>query len=190
MFKKVGDGFLLDALCADVYAYSFYFRNQVAPKSWIDKIRSPIHARVTSLLQQLHFDANNFLCVMDNLYISPKFATVALNGSGKILIIHGFLGPNRGIPKCIVKEAVTKKGYIIRAKNKVKSARPIGGSKCEYHIEISFYNSKPVYFISNSCKKVEWIKKNRKLWHREKWKNSNALFFRLSLVSILPGFRN
>ena len=26
-FKKVGDGFLVDALCADGYTYSFYFRN-------------------------------------------------------------------------------------------------------------------------------------------------------------------
>ena len=32
-FKKVGDGFLLDALCSDGYTYSFYFRNQPAPQS-------------------------------------------------------------------------------------------------------------------------------------------------------------
>ena len=37
-FKKVGDGFLVYALCADGYTYSFYFRNQVAPQFWTDKI--------------------------------------------------------------------------------------------------------------------------------------------------------
>ena len=47
---------------------------------------------------------------------------------------------------------------------------------------MSFYNSKPVYFISDACMKVEWIKKNRKLWHKEKGKKFNAPFVRLIRV--------
>ena len=35
-YKKVGDGFLVDYLCAEGYTYSCYFRNQLAPIKWID----------------------------------------------------------------------------------------------------------------------------------------------------------
>lgn len=176
-FKKVGDGVLLDAICADAYTYSFYFRNQAATKSWTDKSLSLLHIRVMSLLRQLHFDAKNFICGMDNLYISPKFAKVTLDESGKRVMIHVVCRPSRGIPKCIVQDAVTKIEEIIRAKNTVKSIRLIGDSKCKNLVAMSFYDSKLVYFISNACKKVKWIKKNRKLWHKDKGEKSTRHFF-------------
>lgn len=31
-YKRVGDGFLVDALCSDGYTFTWYFRNQVSPK--------------------------------------------------------------------------------------------------------------------------------------------------------------
>ena len=75
----------------------------------MDKSLSPLHAKVVSILQQLPFDANNFVCGIDNLYISPKFSKVVLNESGKRLMIHGLCRPSQCIPKCIVQDAVTKK---------------------------------------------------------------------------------
>ena len=47
---------------------------------------------------------------------------------------------------------------------------------------MSFYDSKPVYFISNACKSVQWIKKARNLWHKEKGKKVEVPFYRLSTV--------
>ena len=35
-YKKVGDGFLVDSLCAEGYTYLWYFRNQLAPRKCID----------------------------------------------------------------------------------------------------------------------------------------------------------
>ena len=76
---------------------------------FIDKSISPLHARVMSFLQKLPFDVNKFVCGIDNLYISPKFAKVLLNESGKRVMIHGVCRPILGIPKCIFQDSVTKK---------------------------------------------------------------------------------
>ena len=48
---------------------------------------------------------------------------------------------------------------------------------------MSFYDSKPVYFISNACKSVQWIKKARKLWHQEEGKKVEVPFYRLIIVN-------
>ena len=135
---------MIDALYADGYTYSFYFRNQAAPKSWTKKGLSSLHSRFMSLIQQLLFETNNYIYGMDNLCISPKFAKVTLNENGKRIMIHGVCCPSRGIPKCIVQDAVTKKDDILRYNNTVKSTKLIGDSKCEDLVEMSFYDSKPV----------------------------------------------
>ena len=181
-FKKVGDGFLLDALCSDGYTYNFYFRNQPAPQKWIDKGLSPLHARVMSLVQQLPDETKNYICGMDNLYISPKFANVILNQSGKRVMIHGVCRPSRGIPNCIIQETATKKEDIIKSKGTVKCAILTGDPSCKDFVAVSFYDSKPVYFISTACNNVKWVKKQRKLWHQEKGKKVTVPFFRLNIV--------
>ena len=98
---------MVDALCADGYTYSFYFRNQVAPKFWTDKKLSPLHSRVMALLLQL--PDKHYKCGMDNLFMSPKFAKIAKNDTGKDIMIHGVCRPSRGIPNCILQTTVTKK---------------------------------------------------------------------------------
>ncbi len=101
-YKRVGDGFLVDALCADGYTYTWYFCNQLAPKHWIDKGLSPLHSRVMSIFQQLPQNTENYKCGMDNLFMLPKFAKAAFNLSGKKVMIHGVCRPSRCVPKCIV----------------------------------------------------------------------------------------
>ena len=70
-FKKEGDGFQCDSLCTDGYTYTFYFRNQPAPKKYLDDGLSPLHARCMIILDQVR--KNNLKIGMDNLYISAKF---------------------------------------------------------------------------------------------------------------------
>ena len=82
-YKKVGDVFLVDALCAEGYTYSWYFRNQLAPRKWIDYGLLPMHGRVMSLFEQIPEKTGDYICGMDNLYNSSKFAKKALNESGK-----------------------------------------------------------------------------------------------------------
>ena len=116
----MGDGLFLGALCADGYTYIFYFRNQAAPKSWTEKGLSPLHAQVMGLIGQLPDDTRNYVCSMDNLYISPNFANVMLNQSGRRVMIHGVCRPSRGILKCIVQDTVTKKQDVLCSKGTFK----------------------------------------------------------------------
>ena len=100
--KRVGDDFLVDEVCADGYTYTWYFCNQLAPKHWINEGLSPLYSRVMSLSQQLPQNTENYKCVMDNLFMSLKFAKAAFNLSGKRVMIHGVCRPSRCVPKCIV----------------------------------------------------------------------------------------
>ena len=88
-YKKVGDGFLVDDMCAEGYKYSWYFRNQLAPRKWIDYGVSPLHGRVMSLFEQLTKKTGNCICGIYNLFNSPKFAKKALNESEKGVMTHG-----------------------------------------------------------------------------------------------------
>ena len=56
-FKNEGDGFRCEAVCADGYTFTVYFRNIPAPNELLDKYLSPLHARVISMLEQLE-DSN------------------------------------------------------------------------------------------------------------------------------------
>ena len=108
-YKKGGDGFLVDALCAEGYTYSWYFRNQLAPRKWIGYGLSPLHGRVMSLFDQPPEKIGNYICGTDNLFNSPNFSKQALNESGKDVMTHGMCQQCQGIPKCIVQDTVTKK---------------------------------------------------------------------------------
>jgi hypothetical protein len=164
-FKRAGDGFLVDALCADGYCYSFYFRNQPPPAKWIHKNLSPLHARVMALYEQLPSGSKNYSCKMDNLFMSARFAQVAKVQTN--VMIHGVTRLNkRGIPKCVEQKKETSKSAIESARGTLKVARLVGNPKCEL-VAACLYDVKPVYLLSSSCEKVEWIRKERKLWHKE-----------------------
>ena len=57
-----------------------------------------------------------------------------------------------------------------------------GDSKCDGLVELLFYDSKPVYFISNACENIRWKQKNQRLWHKEMGGGVNAPFYHLNLV--------
>ena len=104
--------------------------------------------------------------------INKIFANVCYNGSGRNVMIHGVYRVSRGIPKSIIQEKVTRKYDILREKGKVKVAVLKYDNQCKDLVALSFYDSKPVYFISMACQKIHWIKKTRKLWHKDlgkKW---------------------
>lgn len=72
------------------------------------------------------------------------------------------------MPRCIVQDTVTKKEVILRSKGDDKCATLVGDPEYNDLVAISCYDFKPVYFFSNPCKKVEWMKKDRKLYHKIK----------------------
>ena len=44
-YKKEGDGFQCDAICADGYTFSVYFRDVASPQQLPDNGLCPLHAR-------------------------------------------------------------------------------------------------------------------------------------------------
>ena len=108
-----------------------------------------------SLFKQLPNGTKCYICVMENLYMSPKFAKKCFTDTGKEVMIHGVCRPSRGIPKCIQQTEVTKKEEVLKSKNTVKAAELVGDSNCPHLISLSFYDSKPVYFVSNACTKLK-----------------------------------
>ena len=99
----------MDALCAEGYTYTWYFRNQLATRKWIYYGLSPLYGLVMVLFEKLSEKIGNYICGMDNLFNSPKFAKQALNESGNDVMTHSVFRHSRGIPKFIVQDVVTKK---------------------------------------------------------------------------------
>ena len=91
---------------------------------------------------------------MDNLYMSAKFAKVAMIDSEKNVLIHGVTRASRGIPPCITQEAVTKKEDLLRTRCTMEAAVLTGDSDCPGLVATSLYDSKPVYLLSNACTSV------------------------------------
>ncbi len=79
-------------------------------------------------------------------------------------------------------EGYNMKAEILRSKGAVEAAVLMNDSKCKGLIALSFYDSKPVYFISNACETIQWIKKSRKLYHKDKGEKVNVPFYRLNIV--------
>ena len=64
-YKKEGDGFQCDAFCQDGYTFTFYFRNQPAPKKYLDQGLSPLHSRAMAMFDYIRDEHHQ--CRMDNL---------------------------------------------------------------------------------------------------------------------------
>ena len=118
-----------------------------------------------SFLEQLPKSSANYQCDMDNLFTSAKFANVCYNGSGRKVMIHGACQQSQGIPKSIIQEVVTRKD-VLREKRKVKVALLRNDTNCKNLVALSFYDNKPVYFISMACENVMWLQKTEALAQR------------------------
>ena len=57
-------------------------------------------------------------------------------------------GVNRGKPKSTIEEKVIRKYKILQEKRKVRVAVLKNDNQCKETIALSFYDSKPVYFIT------------------------------------------
>ena len=71
-YKAEGDVLQCDAICDDGYTFTFYFRNQPAPKKYLDDGFSPLHARIMTLFDCFIDEYHQVR--FDNLYMAAKFA--------------------------------------------------------------------------------------------------------------------
>ena len=178
-YKKAGDGFQCDSICSNGYTISFFFRHQLAPKKYIDKGFSPLHSRIMFMFDQLK--NKNHSIFMDNLYMSASFARNAMMSDNRVKI-HGVTRTDkRGLPKCIMQTEVQNEGIADEMRNTVKLAVLEGDSKVQDLIAISFYDSKPVYFLSTVIPDVKWTVVSKKVF-------SQNLHRKVSLPILRPNF--
>ena len=70
---------------------------------------------------------------------------------------------HRGIPKCIKQSTVTKKNELEKVRGTLKVAHLKGDDKIRGLVALSLYDSKLFHMMSNTCDKVEWTQKSRKI---------------------------
>ena len=178
-YKKTGDGFQCDSICSNGYTITFFFRHQPAPKKYIEKGYSPLHSRIMFMFDQLKNKHHSIF--MDNLYMSATFARNAFISDNKIKI-HGVTRTDkRGLPKCIMQIEVQNEKIADELRNTVKVAVLEGDSKVQDLIAISFYDSKPVYFLSTVIPDVKWSLVSKKIF-------SQSLHRKVLLPFLRPNF--
>jgi hypothetical protein len=178
-YKNEGDGFQCDALCDEGYTYSFYFRNDPAPKKYTKMGLSPLHARVMALFDTMK--DKNHRVAMDNLYMSAKFARAAYNHPNQVLIAGVTRKGMCGLPKAVIQEEVSTPSAQVHVRGTVKAAVLKGDPNCPSLIATSVYDTKPVHFLSMSAEGIEWVVKERMVFNIDTQQMEGIKFLHLNV---------
>mmetsp|Transcript_25091 Transcript_25091/g.54722 ORF Transcript_25091/g.54722 Transcript_25091/m.54722 type:complete len:1026 (-) Transcript_25091:83-3160(-) len=178
-YKKEGDGFQCDAIAENGYTWTFYFRNQPAPKKYTDMGMSPLHARVLFLFDQLKSEYHS--CGLDNLYNSAKFCKFAYLSKNKVKVFGVARKSGRGVPSIVKQDEVTSKEAKIQVRGTVKAAVLEGDPACPNLLCSSVYDTKPVHFFSMAAKELKWIVKEKWVWSKQVASMVKMKFLRLSV---------
>ena len=174
--KTAGDGFQCDSICNDGYTYSFYFRHQPPPEKYIKQGLSPLHSRVLFLYDQLK--SKHHCLWMDNLYMSAQFAKRSINSKNKVKV-HGVARNHmKGVPKIIQQQEMQNETQALSVKGTVKVAVLKNDPDMKDLVAISYYDSKPVYFLTTVLKNVTWATLTKKVYNPQTSKMYHMKFLR------------
>ena len=181
-YKTEGDGFQCDALCQDGFCYSFYMRNDPAPKRFLKQGLSPLHSRTMSLLDGVK-DAYH-QCTMDNLYMSASLCRAAIVMLANPVLTQGVTRKsNRGIPPSVFQEEVKNRSKQISVRGTVKAAIIMGDPMCTHLLATSVYDTKPVHYLSMASPKIEWVAKTKLVYNVDTGKKEQLRFLRLNQIN-------
>ena len=178
-YKAEGDGFQCDALCDSGYTWTFFFRNMPAPKKWIRLGFSPLHSRILGMFDQL--EDKNHNCWFDNLYLSAKFAKASFSHKKQVRISGPTRKSGRGLPKCVLQEEKTSPSDIRAVRGTVKAAVLEGDPKIPNLVAVSYYDQKPVHFLSTICESIKWIQCEKPVFCVETEQVEKMKFLRLNI---------
>ena len=136
------------------------FRNQKASREWTSKGFSPLHARILRMFDQFETKFHN--CWFDNLYFSAKFARAAYVHKQKIRISGPTQKSGRGLPSCVLQEEKKTPNEIRAVRGTVKAAVLDGDPDVPNLVAVSYYDQKPVHFLSTICESIHWIHSNNR----------------------------
>ena len=148
-YKAEGDGFQCDALADSGFTWTFYFHKQPAPEKWTKKGHSPLHSRILGMFDQLE---NKF----HNCWLWTHSNKVRISGPTRK---SGY-----GLPKCVIQEEVKNAEAIHAIQGAVKAAVLEGDDKVPGLLAVSYYDQKPVHFLSTVCKKIKWVQCEKKVY--------------------------
>lgn len=99
--------------------------------------------------------------------------------------IHGVTRLNgKGIPLCVQQYEVNDEKNLDEVRNTVKVAVLEGDPVAKDLLAISFYDTKPVYFLSTVLEHVKWLKMSRKIYSRTMQTKVDKFFLRPNFVDI------
>jgi hypothetical protein len=178
-YKDEGDGFLVDSVAESGYTYCFFFRNQPAPRNYIQQGYSPTHARVLYLFDLL--PSKNHVIGLDNLFMSAKLCAGAYKGRNQVQI-HGVVRKSgRGVPTCVLQETQKNAKEADKVHGTIKAA-VLDDPECPSVVCMSYYDSKDVYFMSTSATEIKWVEKERHVYNKEAQKMVSMKFLRPNIV--------
>ena len=143
-------------------------------QKYIQKGLFPLHSCVSALFNMLRDREHH--CVLDNLYMSAKFAKAAFNHPKQVWLCSIIRKAMHGIPKCVIQEEQKTQEKQLRERGTVKAVVLKGDGECPVLIAISVYVTKPVHFLSMACEKIEWIVKERKVFNPNSGMNDTLCF--------------
>ena len=121
---------------------------------------------------------------MDNLYMSAMFARRLISCEKKVKI-HGVTRQNaKGIPMCVHQYEVSDEKKLDEQRNTIKVAVLEGDPLIKHLVAISYYDTKPVYFLSTVIEDVRWIVKSREIYSKNVEKKVHKFFYGLILLML------
>ena len=154
-YKKEGDGFQCDCIADDGYTFTFYFRNQPAPKKYMDMGYSPLHSRCFALFDCLMEEYHQIR--FDNLYMSAKFCLGSYVHDKKVMVEGVSRTSQRGFPRECIQHEVKNPKDIAKVKGTVKAAVLEGCPALNTSplVAASVYDAKGVHFFSTCATSIE-----------------------------------
>ena len=134
-------------------------------RKWTSKGFSPLHARILQMFDQFETKFHN--CWFDNLYLSVKFARAAYVHKQKIRILGPTQKSGRGLPSCVLQEENKTPNEIRAVRGTVKSTVLVGDPDVPNLVAVSYYDQKPVHFLSTICESIHWIQCQKQVYCSE-----------------------
>jgi len=178
-YKAAGDGFQCDAICQQGFTYAVFFRQEPAPKKYLDMGLSPLHARVMWLCDQLKDKGHRIW--MDNLYLSAKLCRVCFTHKLNVLIAGVTRKSGRGLPRSIKQEEAKNREAELAARGTVKVAILKGDAACPNVVAASVYDTKPVHFLSTIAENIAWAMKEKQVYNVDTERTEPLRFLRLNV---------
>ena len=178
-YKAEGNGFQHDTICDAGYTWTFFFQNMPAPQKWICLGYSPLLSRILAMFDQL--EEKNHNCWFDNLYLPAKFARASFMHKNKVRISGPMRKSGRGLPQCVLQEEKMSPSEIRQVRGTVKAAVLEGDSEMPDLVAVSYYDQKPVHFLSTICESIKWIQCEKKVYCVETDQVENMKFLHLNV---------